>query len=420
MPGWQLSLELGAELPGAGSVFARIARAVTVDIARGRVAPGQRLPGSRSLAASLGVHRNTVVAAFQELAAQGWVTCDPARGTFVAGVADPSYRPGSSRRSTRRAPLEPSFPLRSTGRGLRYSPDRPGTLMLGGGRPDARLFPSTLLARAYRRVLKLHGPEVLDYGDPRGEPSMRAAIATMISQRRGIAASPDDVLVTRGAQMALWLVAHTLIEPGDRVAVEEYGYSPAWAALAAPGAELCPVGVDAHGMRVEEIEPLARRGRLRAVYITPHHQFPTTAVLQASRRLRLLALAKQHGLAIIEDDYDNEYHYEGRPVLPLASGGGARASVVYVGTLSKVLAPGLRIGFVVAPRKMIDLMTDLRMSIDRQGDRATERAIAELLEDGDVQRHVWRMRRIYLARRDALADALRSRLGGAVELDLPS
>jgi GntR family transcriptional regulator/MocR family aminotransferase len=154
------------------------------------------------------------------------------------------------------------------------------------------------------------------------------------------------------------------------------------------------------------------------VYLTPHHQYPTMAVLAARRRLALLALARRHRFAIIEDDYDHEYHYEGRPILPLASAdrGGC---VVYVGTLSKVLAPGLRIGYVVAPRPLVERLAAIRALIDHQGDIAVEAAVAELMEDGELQRHVRRMRRVYHARRDALIDALRDQLGDAVSFDVP-
>jgi GntR family transcriptional regulator/MocR family aminotransferase len=417
MARWDLSVDLGPAGEGA-PIFVRIAAALSADIARGRLSPGQRLPGTRRLAASLGVHRNTVVAAFDELSAQGWVRMDPARGTFVEGV--PEARP----RRPARAPLgriaeKPGFPLRGTPPGMEIGADDPSLLHLAGGRPDARLFPADLLARAYRRALRSHGREALDYGDPRGDPGLRSAIAAMLAERRGVAASADDVLVTRGAQMALWLAGRVLFAPGDRVAVEDRGYPPAWLALRDAGAELVGAPVDAHGLVVSAVAEKARSGPLRAVYVTPHHQFPTMATLSAARRLELLALARHHGFAIIEDDYDNEYHYEGRPVLPLASMD-ASGSVVYVGTLSKVLAPGLRIGFAVAPRPLLERMASLRVLVDRQGDLAMERAVAELIEDGELQRHAWRMRRIYQARRDVLVASLRRHLPGVVSFVVPS
>ncbi len=294
-----------------------------------------------------------------------------------------------------------------------------GVLVLTGGVPDVRLVPASLLARAYRRALRVESASALGYGDPRGHERLRAALAAMLSALRGLAAGPDEVIVTRGSQMAIDLVARTLIAPGDVVAVEALGYRPAWEALRLAGARLVPLPVDASGLRVDALEALAARERVRAVYLTPHHQYPTTVVLAPGRRLSLLALAKARRMAILEDDYDHEFHFEGRPVLPLASADDAGV-VVYVGTLSKVLAPGLRIGFVVAPPPLIERLAARRAFVDRQGDRAVERAVAELLEDGDVQRHARRVRRVYQARRGVLAEALGRRLGSVLSFPLPA
>jgi GntR family transcriptional regulator/MocR family aminotransferase len=178
------------------------------------------------------------------------------------------------------------------------------------------------------------------------------------------------------------------------------------------------VPVDAEGLDVGALEQLAGRRPLRAVYLTPHHQYPTTATLSPGRRMRLLQLAGAQRFAILEDDYDHEFHYDGRPVLPLASAS-TGGLVIYLGTLSKVLAPGLRLGFLVAPADFVERLVRLRAVMDRQGDHPMEAAVAELLEEGELQRHVRRMRTAYLARRDALAAALTSQLSEACEYELP-
>ena len=241
----------------------------------------------------------------------------------------------------------------------------------------------------------------------------------MLSAVRGLAVSADDVFVTRGSQLALYLTARALVRPGDAVAVESLGYAPAWEAFRAAGARLLPVPVDAHGLRVDRLAAIAERAKLRAVYVTPHHHYPTLAVLSAERRLALLELARRHRFAVVEDDYDYEMYYEGRPLLPLASADTAGV-VVYVGTLSKILAPGVRIGYAVAPAPLLDRFAVLRRSIDREGDPAVERAVAELLEDGVIERHARRMRRVYRARRDALAAELRRELSGQVQFAVPT
>jgi GntR family transcriptional regulator/MocR family aminotransferase len=219
--------------------------------------------------------------------------------------------------------------------------------------------------------------------------------------------------------MALALLARALIRPGDIVAVEQLGYGPAWESFRREGAEIVGVPVDDDGLRIDALERLIAESAVRAVYVTPHHQFPTTVTLSAGRRLRLLELARVHRFAIIEDDYDHDFHYDGRPVLPLASADPAGV-VAYIGTLSKVLAPGLRVGYLAAPVPLIERLAAHRSYIDTQGDQVLEYAIAELLEEGTIQRHIRRVRREYRDRRDALAAALRNELGDELGFDIPA
>ena len=405
---WTFPVALQTE---AGSprdpVFQQIAQAIRGDIRRGRLRPGDPLPGSRSLARTLGVHRNTVLAAYRDLEAEGWTV--PERRTTRVARDLPEAPAGRARTGA-----GPGYALEAAG----ALPMRPvqGGLAFDGGLPDLRLVPTELLARAYRRALG--STALLGYGDPRGEPRLRAALARLLSEMRGLAVSQERLVVTGGSQGALDLVARTLLRPGDRVAVEDPGYPAAWATLRAAGADLVPVPVDEAGMRVEALDPILREGPLRALYLTPHHQFPTTVTMSAPRRLGLLERARRHRIAILEDDYDNEFHFEGRPVLPLA-GDDPGGVVVYLGTLSKILAPGLRIGFVAGPRALVEALAARRAAADGQGDHLVQRAAAELLEDGLLQRHARKMRRIYQSRRGALAEALGRHLGGAVAFDLP-
>jgi GntR family transcriptional regulator/MocR family aminotransferase len=417
---WTPALALRADPADRRPLFERVGGAVAEAIRSGRLRPGDRLPSTRALAASLGVHRNTVIAAYAELAAQGWTRSARGRGTFVSeALPDVPARPfaeGPVRRPTR---LGFSLPRARTAAPPLAWPPPTDVLSLAGGVPDLREAPAEELARAYRRaLLRRRGPSALDYGYERGHPALRAQLAAMLSALRGLSVGPDEVFVTRGSQLALYLTARAIIRPGDVVAVERLGYAPAWEAFRAAGARLVPVSLDESGMHIEPIAALARGGRLRAVYLTPHHQYPTLAVLAPERRLELLALARRHRFAIVEDDYDYEMHYEGRPLLPLASADDAGV-VVYVGTLSKILAPGVRIGYVVAPAPLLERFAWLRRAIDRQGDPAIERAVAELLEDGVVERHAKRVRRVYRARRDALGQALRGELGDVVSFALP-
>lgn len=407
---WTPSLALPAgDLP----LSTRIARGIVADIRRGRLLPGTRLPGSRRLAQALGVHRNTVLAALRAIEAEGWVRAEPARGTFVCETL-PIEHPhsfGSGPAKPAQIALPPPPPDV-----MRPAPDRRHIALLGG-LPDLSTTPTPLLARAWRRAVR-KGATVLGYGDPRGDTAIREALAQMLRDRRGLACAADDVLVTRGSQMAIFLAAQAVLRAGDRVAVEALGYRPAWAALRSTGANLVPISLDADGLNIDALQVAHRQAPIRAVYVTPHHQYPTTVTLSAPRRLALLAWAAAENVLIIEDDYDNEFHYDQRPILPLAQAD--RAGVVlYIGTLSKVFAPSTRVGYVVGPPAVLAAMTRWRVIIDRQGDRITETAVAELLSDGELPRHVRRMKRIYERRRDAAVDAVRRHLP-AIMFDAPA
>ena len=290
-----------------------------------------------------------------------------------------------------------------------------------GGMPDLRQLPYDAMARAYRRAMRA-GSRSMDYAHPAGEPALRGALAEMLSHTRGMAASAEDIVVTRGSQQALYLAARALLRPGDVVAVEAVGYRPAWEAFRAAGARLVAVDVDREGFRVDALRRVIasrlRDGeRLRAVYLTPHHQYPTTALLSAPRRLELIQLCRELRLAIFEDDYDHEFHYDGHPVRPLAAR--APEHVIYVGTLSKVFAPALRLGWVVAPPPVREAILAARTYVDRQGDRVQERAFADLFEEGEVLRHSLRMKRVYRERRGHLVTRLREAFGDNLEFDVP-
>jgi GntR family transcriptional regulator / MocR family aminotransferase len=416
---WEFAMELDRR--GAAPLSRQIARTVSEDIQRGRLRPGDRLPGSRTLANTLRVNRQTVVTAIDDLVAEGWLVSRKTAGIFVAdGLPESS---AGRARAVQRIPGEMSrrFALELS---TAPEPELPSdldasTLLLSGSRPDMRLVPGDLIGRYYRRVVSASGRMLLSYNHPAGSPRLRQQLAMMLSVTRGLVVEPESIMVTRGSQMALVLLARALIRPGDTVAVEHPGYRPAWEAFKLAGAAVTPIPVDERGLDVQALAQLISRRPIRAVYVTPHHQFPTTVTLAGPRRLRLLELARRERFAVIEDDYDHEFHYSGNPVLPLASID--RTGIVsYVGTLSKVLAPGLRIGFIAAPPDFIQRVAAYRSIIDLQGDHALEAAIADLFEEGLIQRHVRRIRRVYSARLDTMAAALRRHLGDFVTFSEPS
>jgi GntR family transcriptional regulator / MocR family aminotransferase len=396
---------------GATAVFARIAAAIADDIRRGVLRGGDRLPSTRAIADRLGVTRNTVVHAFDDLTAQGWVISRGAAGTFIASELPERAAKQRARDGFASRPgfdIAPALPL--------VTPFDPrAQFQLSAGVPDPRLFPKLAFARAYRRALRSSaGTVALGYASASGTLRLRAAIAAMLRETRAIPCTAEHVLVTRGSQMAIELAARALLAPGDVAAVEAYGYQPAWRSFTSAGATLVGVPLDDSGLVVDALP-----ANPRLVYATPHHQYPTTVLMSQPRRFALLERARRERFAIVEDDYDHEFHFDGRPVAPLASVDPS-GSVLYVGTLSKVLAPGLRLGYVVASEPVIATLAARRATLDRQGDHVTELAVTDLIEDGELARHVATSRRIYAARRDAFAELLRRELGGVLEVALPA
>jgi GntR family transcriptional regulator/MocR family aminotransferase len=385
-----------------------LARALVREIQRGRIDAGALLPGSRVLAESLGVNRKVVVAALDDLCAEGWLEAVPARGTRVAQVL----------------PMLPVADVRALRANSNCSAENTPHWQISDGAPDARLAPLEKIARAQRNALNKLSRGGLGYGSPAGDPVLREVLAAFVNQARGLSCNMDEILITRGSQGALSLVALTLCSPGDVVAVETPGYVPAWRAFQLAGATLAHIPVDEEGLVIAALEAQARAldGKLKALYLTPHHQYPTTVGLSPERRAQLGALAAEYGFCLIEDDYDYEYHFDGTPLLPLSAVNEAGVSTIYLGSFSKLIAPAFRVGYLVANAAFVKRASAVREILDRQGDAVQERALAELIEDGDLQRHARRARHIYRERRDTMVSLLQShpQLKDVVEVASPA
>ncbi|MGC3997989.1 MAG: aminotransferase class I/II-fold pyridoxal phosphate-dependent enzyme [Anaeromyxobacter sp.] len=399
-------------------VYLQIAHALMAEIHRGRFQPGDALPGYRTLAAELGVSRNTVLTAYRELAAEGWILAAQGEGSTVA-PAPPTRLPGPA------TPEPAAAPRPTAGFDL-----RPGTtpgpadaarslLRVATGNPDPRLLPGAALARAYRRALTVNPRGTLAVDDPQGHPALREALAAHLRAGRGVAAAPGQLVVTRGGQLPLALVAQALLAPGEAVAVEALGPRDAWDAIARAGARCLAVPVDGDGLDLDALERLAQGERLRAVLVSPVRQYPTTATLAPARRARLLSLAARLRIAVLETDHDAEFQYDGGAPLPLAAEDRAGV-VILVGSLSKIFSPGLRLGYVLAPAALVPELRAARDVLDRHGDPVLERAMAELLEEGEIARHLNRMHPIYRHRRDALSTALARHAGHALAFAPPT
>jgi GntR family transcriptional regulator/MocR family aminotransferase len=405
-------------------VFIQLSDQFTQLIRSGKLSAGQRLPGTRQLADLLGVNRQTIVAAYAEATAQGWLNSQPGSGTFVAShlpEVNPQSLAGSlvpsNEKSTEKG--EPGYAFETLPFLNRPVLTNTGGLRLDDGFPDIRLAPLAELGRAYRSYFRWGNPQQhFGYGDTKGHSLLREQLSVYLNETRGLRTTVDNILITRGSIMGLHLTSQVLLRPGDVVVTGETTWAGATMNFQKAGATVRTIPVDAHGIDVDALATLAEKMPIRLVAVTPHHHYPTTVTLRPDRRVRLLQLAEQYGFAILEDDYDYDFHYLSRPILPLASAD-RKGMVVYVGSLTKSVAPAFRIGYVVAPISLIDEMARLRRIIDRQGDTMLEYAVGQLFKTGDLKRHFRKALRTYHARRDYFCQLMSQELDGSIQFNQP-
>jgi GntR family transcriptional regulator/MocR family aminotransferase len=368
-------------------------------ILAGRLAAGTLLPSSRLLAAEMGVSRNTVVIAYEHLAAVGYVVADR-KGTRVSPLSSATARDGGT--ATQNAAPEVTYAARvEQFAATRIHADN--TFALTPGTPALDRFPLTAWRRALERSMEHALPVALGYGDPSGEPVLRDAIAAHLRMARGVRCEGSQVVITEGAQEALNLCVSLLTNPGDTAWIEDPGYRGAKAAFNLGDLKTVPVRVDHEGMAVP---PDAWRvSPPKLIYTSPAHQYPTGAVLSVARRLDLIAQARRIGAWLIEDDYDGEFRHTGEPIASM-QGLVPDAPVLYVGSFSKTMFPALRIGFVVLPRSMVAQTGTALQEMLRGGHRLEQLALAHFIEAGEFGRHLGRMRRLYRERQQALREAL--------------
>ena len=396
--------------PERGPLHRQIYAELRERILDGRLASGERLPSSRALAEVLAVGRNTVLEAFEMLAAEGYLEARLGSGSYVSSSL-PDSAPRAAARALPSAP-PPSPRLSAWARRGLSSRAYPPALPPPGARLEVELrngylpnvpFPWPVWERLARLRLGYPRPAEYQYGQPLGLLELREAIVEYVTRARGVRCSAEQVVVTSGSQGVLDFATRLLVDPGHVVALEDPGYPGARRAFIANGARLTPVPVDQHGLRVEALPPDAR-----LLYLTPSHQFPTGAVLPIARRLAVLDWARRVDAWVLEDDYDSEYRYAGRPLAAMQ--GLAPERVIYGGTFSKALLPGFRLGFLIAPRELTEVLADVRYTIDRQPPSLEQQLATDFLRQGHFGRHLRRMRQIHAERRRALLAALRRHL----------
>lgn len=394
----------------------QISEVIRKEISRGRLERGTPLPGTRILAEDIGVNRKTVVFAYEALIEEGWLESKYKSGTFISENL-PLIKKQQPAVQKKAATFEYIHynPFYLTDRALEGS-----RIVFNEGAPDTRLVPLNELSRAYKRIFQRKGKwGLLGYSSEKGDYKLREMLSIMLSRDRGLHVNPETICVTRGSQMAIYLVAKVLIKSGDTVVVENPAYYAVQKIFRETGAILKTVAIDKDGINVEELEDLCRKTKIKAVYVTPHHQFPTTITMKAGRRIKLLELSLKYNFAIIEDDYDHEYHFGAGNKLALASNEKSD-NVIYISSLSKLIAPAIRVGYVTGPIAFMQSLVNLRVQIDRQGDTILEHAIAELMEDGTIKRHARKVVAIYKERRDLMEVCLHENFGNTISFQKPT
>ncbi|AWK87221.1 PLP-dependent aminotransferase family protein [Azospirillum thermophilum] len=399
---------LALDREGAEPLHRQLYLALRQAVVDGRLRPGDRMPPTRALARDRGLSRNTVVTAYETLFAEGYITGKAGAGTFVAASLPDTPPDGAvprrgSRRdiglSARGALLTRSLPLR------RDSPDRP----FGLGSPDRRAFPFALWGQLLARSWRTGGRTLAVEAESMGYLPLRAAVADYLRAVRAVRCEAEQVMIVSGAQQGLAVTVQLLLDPGETVWVEDPGWPGTRAALEGAGAGLVPVPVDAEGLVVAEG---ARRGPgARLVLVTPSHQFPLGVTMSLRRRLELLDWAAANDAWIVEDDYDSEFRYAGPPLAALQGLDGA-GRVIYVGSFSKVMFPGLRLGYVVLPPDLVEPVAAARRHFDGGTSIVPQPALHRFLAEGYFASHLRAMRTLYAGRRAAMLDALGRDLGG--------
>jgi GntR family transcriptional regulator / MocR family aminotransferase len=412
-------MDIHIAVEGRHDLAGQIYRQLRAGIVEGRLAGGTQLPSTRDLATQLGVSRKTTLDVFERLLAEGFLHARAGAGTFVAtGLqrlpAERSARAArhatlSEKSSARAQPVWSSVP--------EILPPQPaqGTAFdFIGGVTDKSHFPFDAWRRCVNHALRVQSRGRGVYRDAAGEQELRLGISRYLAFSRAVASNWEDVIVTQGAQHAVDLIARVTLRPGDVAVIEDPGYPPVHACLTAVGAKVVPVPVDDEGLIVSKLPKNAR-----LVYVTPSHQFPLGMPMSLTRRVELLEWAQQRDAVIIEDDYDCEYRFEGRPMEPLKSLDRA-GLVAYVGTFSKTIFPELRIGYTVPPASLYETLRKARQIGDWHGCSLTQTALGSFMLNGDFARHVKRMHKLYAARRTCLLDHLHGDLARWFEPVVPT
>lgn len=403
-------------------VYRQIAISIINAIRNGTLKAGAILPSSRELSKTLNIHRKTVIAAYDELNAQDWIVIIPRKHVLVS-ASIPLLKPQKWDELNPLSSYEKdlNIPFKQIEK-TDYKPNNDSIpeIIIDDGHPDIRLSPIHDLLKTYRLLTtRKHFAKKAYIGITQGTLSLREELEKYLSETRGLNISSDHILITHGAQMSIYLSAQLLLNSTSSIIVGKPNYPIANKAFKETGAQIIEVAVDKDGIDINAIEAICKKKKVNVVYVIPHHHYPTTVTLSVERRMKLLELSKTFSFAIIEDDYDYDYHYTSSPYLPLASAN-HNGNVIYIGSFSKILDPSIRIGFMVAPKNFIEQCTALRKVIDVGGDGYMQNALAMLIKDGELKRHLKKAKKTYHQRRDFLDKLLQQHLSKYITYNVPS
>lgn len=399
------------------TIYMQITNQLINAIQRGFLPFGTKLPGTRTLSQVLEVHRNTIVAVYDELFAQGWVESFPNKGTFIIGKNEEKSIDFNTI-NLKNYPKSTGFSFKTSNILDNPFEHSECEFILNDGAPDIRLTQIDQQSRIYSSTLKRRAHKIGHYNQD-GSEFFKKHLAQYLNLSRGLPISNNNLLITRSTEMSIYIVSEILLSEGDTVLVGALSYFSVNMIFQKAGVKIVTIPIDDEGVDVEKVREICKRQKIRMLYLTPHHHYPTTVTLSAQRRLELLNLANEFGFIILEDDYDYDFHYDKSPILPLASAD-TNGMVIYIGSFGKSLAPGFRTGFIVAPENLMTEMRKYLGIIDRQGDILMEHVLGEMIAEGEINRYLKKSLKIYQERRDHFAHLIQETCGDFVRFQKPT
>ena len=415
-----LKNEIRIEKSSTNAIYVQIAQQIIQLIQRGYLEAGSLLPGTRIVAATIGIHRKTAVAVYEELAAQGWVISIPNKGTFIVTPENNTkIKAIHQHNKSETFSKETGFPFEASFNLAPSETEFETEFIANDGQPDIRLHPISQFSKWYGAAMKRKSLVSKWQQSGNAHTQFEHQLCNFLNASRGFAIQPKNSLSTRSSEMSLYLIAQLLIRPKDVVLVGNLGNYLANMVFQQAGATIKTLPVDANGLQVNAIEELAKKNNIRCVYLNSNRHYPTTTTFSAERRLQLLALAKKLQFAIIEDDFDYDFQFDGPPVLPMASSDND-GLIIYLGKIGQSLFPSFQIGFVIAPENFILEAKNYLLMIDSKGDLIQEQVLAALIHEGEIHRLLKKNTLIYKKRRDTMLRALKHHFGNAITIEKPS